>query len=909
MLLLVLIPLLAVGAFAIALVQQQTDVSRELEATSAVVEMSASLNDLLLAMQDEVLASADYVAQPSTGPQLARENNFRVDRSRVVVNRRLADAWATLDRVGPALPVADRDRVGTSLASTVAMLGFRPDVDERWISPLQIADRFGQVGEQIGAAAQTQLISLDDNAVTTDLLAMLTMAEVGYRQTTEQLMVAYALERQVWVPGAYERAIGCVAAQRVATDLIDGLVGGGSTLAPSPQLVDLRDRVLAGPEDGFPAAEEMATWNDLNRQRREEIREASQVQRTRLDQRTTELAEASLNRFWIVIAAIAVAVVTMSVAFLGTMLYAGKVRRITRQMVEIAHGNLDLPQVGPATAHDEIDQMAQAFDGMTEHVRAAQELEAQEAAVLEQIARGDSLASITRSIAALATNQTSVPHTIVEFYPASGLGRPIHRGSDTEPIAWLAPEYRRDEDKGRDRLVQTTCVGLAALAYDRRRTDQHLTYQATHDLLTGVANRGVLVAETDRALRDTDRELVAMLYCDLDGFKGVNDGYGHQAGDGLLVDVAARLRRILGTSGLITRVGGDEFVILFDDVASTEEAIEIASQVIEAMERPFDVARSKAHISVSVGIAVTPGGIGSEDLIRNADLALYRAKALGRGRYEVFDDELGAWAAKKVSTADALRRAIDEEQLEVWYQPVFGIEEGLAGFEGLVRWNRPGHGIVSPIDFLEIAEDTGMIIPLGNHVLAQGCAQLAAWHAAGSDCSLSINISGAQLIHADFAEQVSRALDVSGAPAERLVVEVTETVLLENRDIAVATLAELREMGVRVAIDDFGTGYSSLAYLRELPIDILKIDKAFVDSVADGPQDQAIVRAVVSIAEALSMFVIAEGVEHPEQLRALKALGCDGVQGFLLAKPMTGSAATRLIDERGLVGRTAASAF
>jgi diguanylate cyclase (GGDEF)-like protein/PAS domain S-box-containing protein len=437
---------------------------------------------------------------------------------------------------------------------------------------------------------------------------------------------------------------------------------------------------------------------------------------------------------------------------------------------------------------------------------------------------------------------------------------------------------------------------------ERKRFEGQLASQALHDRLTGLPNRVLLRDRIQHALARAGRRgaSVALLIADIDRFKVVNESLGHDDGDRLLVAVAERLTDILRPGDTVARMGGDEFALLCEDVAGYDEAVAIASRVLGAFEKPFQVQGADMSLTASVGVAVGAlAGPAPELLLRDADVAMYRAKDAGRDRYEVFDETMLA-GAERLSVENDLRRAIAQGQLRLYYQPIVHLDTGaIAGFEALVRWQHPERGLLPPLEFIPSAEDTGLIVPLGRHVLSEACLQAATWkdtHASGERLRVSVNVSAKQLSQPGWSDEVAQILAESGLAPRQLVLEITESVLMDNTDTTAIRLEELRRLGVRIAIDDFGTGYSSLGYLRRLPVDILKIDKSFIDGVAEGPHESALARAVVKLASTLRLEAVAEGINSRKQLLQLRRLRCPYGQGFFFSRPQPAAAIPGLLD-------------
>jgi len=444
---------------------------------------------------------------------------------------------------------------------------------------------------------------------------------------------------------------------------------------------------------------------------------------------------------------------------------------------------------------------------------------------------------------------------------------------------------------------------------ERKRFAGQLASQALHDRLTGLPNRVLLRDRLEHALARAARRgaSVALLIADVDRFKAVNESMGHDGGDRLLVAVAERLTELLRPGDTVARMGGDEFALLCEDIGGYQEAAGIASRVVGAFDNPFHVQGTDLSLTVSVGVAVgSLAGPAPELLLRDADVAMYRAKDSGRDRYEVFDETMLADASERLSVENDLRRGIVDGQLRLYYQPIVHIDTGaIAGFEALVRWEHPVRGLLGPVEFIPTAEQTGLIVPLGRHVLAEACLQAASWagmYATGEQLRMSVNVSAKQLAQPGWSDEVAQALAESGLAPRQLVLEITESVLMEDTENTAVRLEELRQLGVRIAIDDFGTGYSSLGYLRRLPVDILKIDKSFIDGVAEGPHESALARAVVKLASTLRLEAVAEGISSRKQLLQLRRLRCPYGQGFYFCRPQPSEAIPGLLDRGVLEG-------
>jgi diguanylate cyclase (GGDEF)-like protein len=454
---------------------------------------------------------------------------------------------------------------------------------------------------------------------------------------------------------------------------------------------------------------------------------------------------------------------------------------------------------------------------------------------------------------------------------------------------------------------------LLASALDRERSEAVMRHQSLHDALTGLPNRALFFDRVEHAFGRAERFGfgVAVLLLDVDGFKTVNDSLGHQAGDELLVEVGSRLQDVVRSSDTVARLGGDEFVVLAE-VESDDEAFEIADRIAQVWEQPFAVASGEVFCSASVGIAVGRQAQSPAKMLREADAAMYRAKERGRGRSEMFDEAMRRDAFERLRTESDLRRALERDEFHVLYQPIFDtVTLRPMGVEALVRWQHPTRGIVGPVEFIPLAEETGLIAPLGRWVLEHAVEEVAGWRLRFPDVPLrvAVNVSGQQLARPEFLHEVRNALAASGLPPECLGLEITESILIKESGAPHSTLVALRDMGVKVLIDDFGTGYSSLARLKRFPLDVIKVDRSFVDGVGAEDEDTAIVAAIVEIARSLGLQVIAEGVEGEVQLDRLRELGCHGAQGYLFSGPVQGEAFAAFLEAEESDSAAAAAGF
>jgi diguanylate cyclase (GGDEF)-like protein/PAS domain S-box-containing protein len=466
-----------------------------------------------------------------------------------------------------------------------------------------------------------------------------------------------------------------------------------------------------------------------------------------------------------------------------------------------------------------------------------------------------------------------------------GVERRFERADGSTGWALWQHSLTRDHD-GAPACFVSHCLDIS----QRKRAEDELSWQAHHDALTGLPNRKLFVerlqGELDRRRARPQAEgLVAVLFVDLDNFKVVNDSLGHGAGDRLLEAVGERVRRLLRPEDVVARFGGDEFTVLLPGVSDERHAVRIADRLAGALRAPIMLDGQQRFITASVGLSLSQEADGAQDLLRDADAAMYRAKELGKARIELFDGSMRARAVERLELESALQGALERGELCLHYQPQVELSTGaVTGVEALLRWQHPELGLVAPLRFIPLAEQNGLIVPIGAWVVREACRQAAAWNAPG--LTMSVNVSPRQLGTGDFAVVVREALAESGLAPGSLCLEVTESALLADVDGATATLNELKALGIRLAIDDFGVGHASLGHLRQLlPVDTLKIDKSFVDGILDDAEDSAIVRTVVALAHSLGLNVVAEGVEHAEQAERLSGMDCQEAQGYLFARP------------------------
>jgi diguanylate cyclase (GGDEF)-like protein len=637
-------------------------------------------------------------------------------------------------------------------------------------------------------------------------------------------------------------------------------------------------------------------------------------------------------------------VVALALSLIASGLFA---RGFVRPIQAIQHATERIRSGDFATRiasarRDEIGDVARAFDAMLDHLQESLDELKRSRAHLDNAQRRARIGSFEID---LATGEIEGSLQLRALYqldesdkpidPQELLGRvhPEDRSAVAESISQamrsgspFSADFRVLLPDGAERVVHCQAQvatgpngeaqrleGTAQDVTERRRAEEQIRFLAHHDSLTGLGNRRMFTERLHASIENARRRgvMLGVLFLDLDHFKRINDTLGHTLGDELLRGVAARLVQCVrasdavGRTGAefataISRLGGDEFTILVDRIADPQGLSLVAERILELLARPFDLGGHEVVIGASIGIAAWPlDGDDVDTLLRNADSAMYHAKEHGRGQYQFYTESMNAAALRRLEIEQRLRAGIARGELEVHYQPKLDLRSHrVAGFEALVRWRDPERGLVSPGEFIGVAEQSGLIVAIGQIVLDQACRQIASWEKDRNGppgwWRVSVNVSARQFENGDLVETVRRVLRETGARAERLELEITESTVMHDEKSVIATLAELRAIGVAVSLDDFGTGYSSLSYLRSLPVDTLKIDMAFVRNIANSEEDAALTAAIVSMGKARGLRVIAEGVETTDQRRLLASFGCDEIQGFLIAAALPAEQATQV---------------
>ena len=479
-------------------------------------------------------------------------------------------------------------------------------------------------------------------------------------------------------------------------------------------------------------------------------------------------------------------------------------------------------------------------------------------------------------------------------------GELVHTRRDGSTVVVASRWALQLDDDGKPRAV----LGINSDITSRKQAEAALEHQALHDALTGLPNRTLFRDRLEHALAQADRrqQMAAVLFLDLDNFKVINDSLGHQVGDALLVEVAHRLRGCLRDGDTVARLGGDEFTILLEEIDEEAQANLVAERVGNALRVPISLGDREVVVSASIGLALsTPRRMEPDSLLRNADIAMYQSKAAGKARHSIFHAGMKKFAMERFDLETDLRRALALGQFRIHYQPILTLADNkIAEVEALLRWERPGHGLMAPLTFIPVAEETGLIVPIGRWVIQEACRQARTWSVdfpSEPPLVMSVNLSARQFQDPGLVSDVERMVIEAGLEPRALKLEITESVAMHDIEASVRTVEALKALGIQLAIDDFGTGYSSLGYLRRFDIDTLKIDRSFVERIGFDVQDAAIVQSVVALAKTLHLSVVGEGIESHAQAAQLLALGCDRGQGYLFARPQSAEAITALIAD------------
>lgn len=883
-----LVPAIAVVALASIIVDDRDAAYAESQAGAEIAAFAAQVADLDAALGNEALASAAFSDEANSLNE-AQAINLEVwgDAAAMQATQEATDA--SLQQLIGSINSSDyqyQRNVYNAILTVQETLAYRSDITAGWISPLQIADRYAYIRNAMLTALgqQTQAAQLTIGLGPISGLSDLVRARSAHLD--ERLTIELAIRYDGWAPGQHAAAIRALAAQEELLTSAHVEIGSSGFEAPA-SMSPVRSMVTQT-MDVPPLTR--AAWLSL-----------SDEWLARLDVQIAHTTSAIQDRFATAERAAATDRIATVASVGSTLLFAALmavfvVIRLVKRVGRVTQRALVLAADASATTtaiadkgRDEIGQLSTAFDDMAAQIRLSSELHTAESAVLESVALGEPIDGILETIALLlGVDDLGQPYYSFSYHaPAAGVSPII--GADEGTPLWLVTQTGLPAGEIPPRIETSTALALAGMAQARFDDDARIQFQIRHDRLTGLLGRGTILDFADSTLERSGSSRVGLFFVDLDGFKPINDTYGHAAGDTVLRAQSRRLGAIAATNrGSVGRLGGDEFLVVVPRVDSNTRLVEIADDIVSGLSGAVQVDGGiDVSTGTSVGCVLADKTMRLDQWIHEADVALYEAKRSGRGGAVASTKDLRDRAHQAEILRDEVQHAVASGQFVPFFQPVWSdCGRELAGFEALARWDRPGEGIVSPGLFLPVIEELKLASRFDGVFFETVCRQVAEWADRGLGVPyVSINVSAARLEDPDFVGDTLGALERTGCDPVSVIVEVTEEGVMTDVARNGERLEELRKAGLRVAADDFGKGYSSLAYLHQLPVDVLKIDRQFVDFIDQSRTNRAIVAAVRELASAMDLTLIAEGVERQEELDQLAALGCTTVQGFLLGVP------------------------
>ncbi|MGH1490061.1 MAG: EAL domain-containing protein [Acidimicrobiales bacterium] len=884
---LLVVPIVAVMVLAALFLDERGERYNAAETAFSAAVIADEVAALDKALGDEALASSQLAQTSATS---ARASAFaKLTLASSLTDLELEKVVARLEE-RPYHP-----ELSGALEVVKATLAFRSDVADGLASPLQMLDRYSHIRGVLIDALATQALALTTAEGQQHLLALVDLIEARSAHLDERVSVDLARRYGAWAPGLHSAVVASIADQNAHLDNANRFLFGSEVTAPQ-LLIAWRKQIVVS--DDAPNVSARA-WAALSDSWLADMDGEIAQQRARtMDFLAEEVATAEDARFAAIIGVSAATLAAMLIASVVAVRLVRRVSIITQQARRMAAG-LQTRRTSPdVSGSDELGQLATAFDEMISQIETRTTNQWIESTVLESIVHGESIDTVLDLTAPLlGVTEDGIPryritsdtdsNILVE--PTSESIESAHGHAGPLPIEQLAdtPEAR-------------TVLGLVRMAHQRDADHTKLAWQATRDELTGLLNRGAILTEALNIECNDDGpgRRAGLLYVDLDGFKAINDQFGHSAGDRVLVTQSQRLTDLITRAGgVVGRLGGDEFLIVVPEVDGEAALIELAAHVVSDLGAPTPSSNGTFHVSASVGGVMARPGVAPLKLLNDADAALYNAKKLGRRQAVISTKKLRDAILETEQLRQDVLNGTEREEFKPWFQPIWG-EGGatLVGMEALARWEHPERGMVSPAIFLPVAEEMNLLPQLDRMMFEAVCAQAVVWLNAGYFLEfVHYNLSTAWLEDPGFVSDTAGILAQTGCPPQAVVAEVTESGLMTDIGSNSHRLQKLREAGIRIAVDDFGQGYSSLAYLSDLPVDLLKIDRRFVDRVDEEESNQAIVSAIVSLGRSLDLHIVAEGLERPEELDFLAAVGCDLFQGFLLARPSPAAEATALL--------------
>lgn len=874
--LLLLVPCLTLIGLVAVLLNSSTRAYRQAQADSALVRAAVAIAEVDQELGAEAVVSSQYLHDLH-----GKHEDHDHDE---VTDAHLRNAWTnSSSAIDSARHFArqrkvDEGAVDRTLLAIQRSLSYRRDVTSETISPLQIADRYSQFRIEMLDAFAHEAGSEVSAGSNNSILVLLALIRARSAHVDERLILQLAVEYHQWAPGQHSAIIEAIVAQRERLEVASRLQGEDRSFLPNEALRGVRARVFLDadvPDISFD------DWLQLSDERLDQLDGLVQQESELILQNMADVEQERYRALVLTIVGVLAALAIAAFVALNTAYrLIRRVERITglAEAVAIDDGHKH-KSIGDDT-NDEIGILARAFDDMAGRISRSRRQQELESGVLEAIAQRASIDE-TFDASARLLGETSD-------------GSPQYRlevvGDDEIAVSYQQPG---SPDRAPNEEEVRVAIGFARMALQRSQDDARLETQATRDDLTGLLNRRAILSSVDelseRAGDDESTDLAAVVFVDLDDFKDVNDRHGHAIGDRTLIVQAERLSHIASAGGgEAGRLGGDEFLLAFPSVGGDAELQDKVDQIVAEISKAVEIDDLELTMGLSAGAALVRKGVSTADLLNEADTALYKAKSSGRGIAIVSTDDLRAQSVARAELEAAFRRALATREFQPWFQPIWSTNgDVLSGLEALARWQRPNGEMVMPGEFLTVAEDLNLMGALDRVLFRTTCDQVAAWHQAGIKAPrVNINVSPIRLEDPNFVAESLAALRESGCRPEDIALEVTETALITDVEVTADRLQQLRDAGIAIAVDDFGQGYSSLAYLRELPVDVLKIDREFISFIDSSTTNRAIVAAVSQLAEALALDVVAEGVERDEELDALNSLGCSFVQGYLLGRPI-----------------------
>ncbi len=876
---LLLVPTVAVLVLGYVVFSDRQRAVEDAEAASNSAAIAVQLAELDKALGEEALASTRYIEGEISWADLASGAFADTDFQLAAIKE-------------DDLELSEGSEVAVALADIDNTVFYRTSIRDRFVSPVQVVTRYSQMRRGLLDALSIEVSSTTPTASSKDILVLAALVEARSAHLNERIAVDLAIETGVWPTGQHSAAILAIATHDSHLRFANNhRIEGFDELKITNSLGVVRSIVqlsLAPPD--IP----VERWESISDEWSSTLEGKIDANVNQVTGQLTDTQEsaAGLRRATIGLIG-ATLLAAFGIALWVSLRIVQRVQAIATRAALLATGDSSETSLASSVVggSDEISDLAEAFDNMALEISIREDALEIESAVLEGIASGEEIGPTLRTLEWLLGSKAGRRDYRFTTLAPSSDSVPINEVSEgytplfVEPVGGAEPMVEPYPSQSR------SAMSLAALAQRRADDNAMLHRRATRDPLTGLLNRRAILEDGQAWIEqahDAGETFPALIYADLDGFKRINDSHGHAAGDTVLVESATRMRNIIAeVGGNVGRVGGDEFVLIASQVSDTERLREICQTVVDELSEPIDIGPELVRVGVSIGAVLCRPDTPMEDLISDADLALYAAKDAGRGRTVISDVDFRQQATEHAVLTASVVEALENEEFIPWFQPVWS-DNGtqIAAFEALVRWKSAQGRTLSPGKFLPILEQQNLIGSLDAQIFKKVCVVLAEWMNSGKPLvPMHLNVSPSRIENLSFVSETKAILEETGIPPELIIIEVTESDLMTDITQNGRRLQELRDIGVLIAADDFGTGYSSLSYLRDLPVDILKIDRQFISFIDKSPTNIKIVSAIIKLAQSLGLSIVAEGVEREEELAVLNEHGCHYIQGFLLGKP------------------------